>query len=441
MSTRYATKSGKPINAPALFVNPQTETDARILRRTVQDNPSETAYIEGIVVSLKDYRLVRKGLAADQTMLTLEALQINDRIKTIEPSLHILFQGASNDKEELMNVPLNGRHLGDIQLIPGGLRLRDVVAKIKSFEPNQQYEKIVHHIKEVYPYMDLLIQPIMELAINEDSDFVVVPSVPITISNSLIDFQVEKARSMNRTGKVLANTVFPKAMEKRDLMFLLTINPSVLRHDNFDKIISTLIIEEKGKETVYPDQIGIRIMNLDKNKIEEIQTLLDFLAKLAETLKVHKKQIPIHLLNVRNFGYVALCYGATTVTTPIAKEPYLQISSPTTVKDRKGRFYHPEHMVDYKYEKCLALSRPFGYVIPCFCKICKEVQTFLSIQEPAKWNEFRRIHFLLAKSIEIEEIKKAPASTLNRHLQQKFSRSKDTVWVAFLDKVPVLTFK
>src|SRR5437870_4507722 len=119
--------------------------------------------------------------------------------------------------------------------------------------------------------MDLLIQPIMELAIEENSDFVVIPSVPITISTSLIDFQVEKARNMNKAGKVLATTMFPKAMQKRDLMFLLTINPSVLKPDNFDKIISTLIIEEAGKETVYPDQIGIRIMNLDKNKIEEIQ--------------------------------------------------------------------------------------------------------------------------------------------------------------------------
>ena len=42
-------------------------------------------------------------------------------------------------------------------------------------------------------------------------------------------------------------------------------------------------------------------MNLDKNKIEEIQTLLDFLSKLALTIKLHKKQIPIHLFNVREY--------------------------------------------------------------------------------------------------------------------------------------------
>lgn len=441
MTTPYATKSGRSFNAPSLFVNPQTEADAKILTETVQKYPSETAHIEGIVVSLKDYRLVRKGLHADNATLTLEALHINDRIKSIEPSLHIIYQGASKDKDELMNVSLNGKHLGDFQLIPGGLRLRDVVAKIKSFEPNQQIEKIVHHIKEVYPYMDLLISPIMELEINENSDFIIVPSVPITISTNLIDFQVEKARSMNRTGKVLANTLFAKAMEKRDLMFLLTLNPSVLKHDNFDKIISTLIIEEEGKETIYPDQIGIRIMNLDKNKLEEIQTLLDFLAKLTEMVKTRKKQIPIHLFNVREFGYVALCYGATTITTPIARAPYVQMSSPTKARDKRGKFYHPEHMLDYTHDKALALTRRFGYTIPCFCKICQESKTFLNVSEPDRWNEFRRVHFLLTKHIEIEEIKKAPTSTLNRHIQQKFARSKDTVWVAFLDKIPVLTFK
>jgi len=137
---------------------------------------------------------------------------------------------------------------------------------------------------------------------------------------------------------------------------------------------------------------------------------------------------------------VALCYGATTVTTPIARTPYVHIASPSAVKDKRGRFYHPDHMMDYRHEKCLALSRPFGYAIPCCCKICKQMPTFLNVQDPAKWNEFRRIHFLLAKNIEIEEMQKAPTTTLNRHIQQKFSRSKDTVWVAFLDKVPVLTF-
>lgn len=441
MTTPYTTKSGKQFNAPALFVNPQTEADARILTETIQKYPSATVHIEGIVVSLKDHRSVRKGLHAEQATLTLEALQINDRIKTIEPSLYILFQGTTKDKEELMNVEIDGKHLGDLQLFAGGLRLRDVISKVKLFEPNQQIEKIEHHIKEVYPYMDLLIKPIMELEIKEKSEFVIVPSVPVTISTSLIDFQVDKARSMNKAGKLVVDTLFQKEMGKRDLMFLLTINPSVLRQDNIDKIISTLIIEEEGKETIYPDQIGIRITNMDKNKIEEIQTILDFIAKLVETLKIHKKQIPIHLLNVREFGYVAFCYGATTITSPIARSPYVQISSPTTQKDNKGKFYHSEHMLDYTYPKTLALARSFGYIIPCYCKRCQEVKTFLNVREPNVWNEFRRVHFLLAKNLEIEEIKKAPASVLNRHIQQKFSRSKDTVWVGFLDKIPILTFK
>ncbi len=96
-------------------------------------------------------------------------------------------------------------------------------------------------------------------------------------------------------------------------------------------------------------------------------------------------------------------------------------------------------MFDYTYEKLLALSRGVDYIIPCYCKACLNKKNFLEAKK--EWNEFRRMHFLLAKHIEMKEIKEAPATTLNRHLQQKFSRSKQTVWLAFLDKIPILTFK
>ena len=247
---------------------------------------------------------------------------------------------------------------------------------------------------------------------------------------------------MNKAGKVLADTLLEKEMRKRDIMFLLTVNPSVLKPENFDDILSTLIITEEGKDTIYPDQIGIRVMNLDKNRSEDVQSIVDTIAALARRLELDKKLIPIHLFNVREFGYVGFCYGATTMTTPIARSPYIQIRSANAGKvDRRGRLYHMNDMEDYTYEKSLALSRSRGYEIPCYCSVCKEVGNYTKVQEPTNWNEFRRTHFLLAKDLEMREIKDAPTETINQHLKQKFSRSKQTYWLAFLDNTPVLTFR
>ena len=439
MTTSYNTKSGKKFNAPSTFVNPQTEIDAVVIRNAIQSLPSQTAYLEGIVVSLKDWRAVRRGLNADQATL-FETLGINDRIKIIDNSLHILFQGASQDKESLMNVELNGKRIGDFQLIPGGQRLRDVVMRIKSLDPSQRKEKIEHYMRELYPYMDLLTQPMMKFSIEEGSDFVVVPSVPLSISSGLIELQIEKARSMNKAGKIFADTLFSKSMEKRDLMFMITLSPSIVKPEYFDQIASTVIIEEEGKETIYPDQIGIRIMHLDKNNTDSIQSLLDFITHLATKLKASKRQIPIHIFNVREFGYVTFCYGATTITTPIAKSPYIQIFNSNKSKpDMMGRYYHPIDMEDYTYDKSLALSRQSNYRLPCHCVVCELAQNFLIVKDD--WNSFRRKHFLLIKHMEMSEIKSAPAITLYRHMQQKFSRSKQTVWLAFLDKQTILTFR
>ena len=85
-----------------------------------------------------------------------------------------------------------------------------------------------------------------------------------------------------------------------------------------------------------------------------------------------------------------------------------------------------------------SLSRSFEYILPCHCKVCQREKNFLKAKE--YWNSFRRQHFILAKHLEMQEIKEAPSSVLNRHLQQKFSRSKQTIWLAFLDQQPILTF-
>ena len=433
MTTPHQLKSKKKFNAPALFVNPQSILDAEALRKTISDYPSETAYIEGIVVSLKDLEQVIIGL---QQSALFNANEIIGRIRIIDPAFNTIFQGYSASKDALMNVEIdNKKKVGDYQLIAGGLRLRDVVARIGTVDKNKIKEKADRYINEIYPYMDILVSPIMKNSIDKRSDMVIVPCVPIT-NSLLISRQVEQARKMNRAGKILAETLFAKEMENRDLMFMLTVNMSVIRQENYDEMISTLIIHDND-QIIFPDQIGIRLENEDNSNVEATQSFLDFIARLARTLKNYNKEIPIHLFNVRESGYVAFCYGATTITSPIATPPSIKRSTTGGYVTDMGKYYHPTHMLDYRYEKLLALTR-IEYILPCHCKVCEREKNLLKVRD--NWNQFRREHFLLVKHIEMKEIKEAPSSVLNRHIQQKFSRSKQTVWLAFLDQQPILTF-
>ena len=94
---------------------------------------------------------------------------------------------------------------------------------------------------------------------------------------------------------------------------------------------------------------------------------------------------------------------------PIARLPYVQIISPTSKRDIRGRYYHPTHMIDYTYEKALASSCSFEYIIPCHCNRCQQDVRFTKVQDNRLRNEFRREHFILAKQLEMKEIKKRPA--------------------------------
>ena len=374
----------------------------------------------------------------DLQQSTLTNIDVDDKLSFIDPGFHIIFQGYSDDKNNLMNVEVDKKKIGDYQLIPGGLRLRDVVSAITAMKKNKPIEKNERYVKEVYPYMDNLVNPTMKTEIEYNSDIIVIPSVPITLP-SMITRQTSQAKKMNKSGKVLSDTIFAKEMQKRDLMFMLTLNMSVVQQEYYDDLINTVIIKDKNSdEELFPDQIGIRVMN-DDNDVEKTQSFLDFLARLTRTLQNYQKEIPIHIFNVRENGYVMFAYGATTITTPIATPQYIRRGSNTgSFTTTKGKYYHPIHMLDYKYEKMLSLSRSFDYVLPCHCRECQKQKNFLVAKE--HWNLFRRRHFLLVKHLEMQEIKDVPSAVLHRHLQQKFSRSKITGLIAYLDQQPILTF-
>lgn len=435
MATPYQLKSKKNFNAPSLFVNPQSVMDLISVKNVITDSPDDSANIEGIVCSLKDWQSLEMTL--HQSSLVNQD-KIDNKIRVLDPALPILFQGYSTDKTSIMNIEIDGgKKIGDYQLISGGLRLRDVLDTIGSLEKSRSKEKGDRYVKDIYPYMDLLVNPIIKYGIENKFDIIANPSVPVT-NSQLLPQQIAQVRKMNRAGKILVDTLFAKEMEKRDLMFLLTANMSIIKQENYDDLISALIIrDEKTDEVILPDQIGIRLANEDNN-VEATQSFLDFIARLARTLKNQKLEIPIHIFNVREFGYVCFSYGATAITTPIATPPSIKRSVIGGYVTSDGKYYHPIDLLDYRYEKLLALSRGHNYTLPCHCKACEKEKNLIKAKD--RWNQFRREHFLYAKHLEMKEIKDAPSNVLNRHLQQKFSRSKQTNWLAVLDQQPILTF-
>ncbi len=435
MVTPYQLKSKKKFNAPSLFVNAQSLMDVQAIKKIITDSPVDSANIEGIVFSLKDWNSVKTEI---RQRSIINQNHIDDKIKILDPSLPILFQGYSNDKTFFMNIELDGgKKIGDYQLITGGLRLRDVLSTISSLEKSNTKEKGDRYVKDVYPYMDLLINPIMKYGIDNKFDVITIPSVPVT-NSSLITPQIEQVRKMHKAGKVLADTLFAKEMEKRDLMFLLNVNMSIVKQENYDDLIGTLIIrDEKTDEIIVPDQIGIRLANEETN-VETVESFLDFMARLARALKNHKLVIPIHVFNVREFGYVCFSYGATAITSPIATPPAIKHFVKGGYVTSDGKYYHPADLVDYRYEKLRALTRSHNYALPCHCITCEKEKNLIKAKD--RWNAFRREHFLYTKHLEMQEIKDAPSNVLNNHLKQKFSRSKQTNWLAFLDQQPILTF-
>ena len=83
------------------------------------------------------------------------------------------------------------------------------------------------------------------------------------------------------------------------------------------------------------------------------------------------------------------------------------------------------------YDSFLDKTRSKNYRFPCHCEICEK---FLNIPSVEKnyWNEFRRIHFLLVKNMEMKELRDA-ASHLRIALKDKIARSHQTVWLPYLD--------
>jgi hypothetical protein len=396
-------KCGKKLKFPSMFINIKNNMEARILRNiiTAYKNSDGINQIDGIYISIKDWNKV-SGLIKT-SYIEKPNYPLTDRTILIDPSLYLLFSGFDDDKISLSDsIP---------QLEP----LQPIINEISKH--TSQRDKIYENIDKVYPLLDSrVIYGFIESQITNNADIIMAPTTPIS-SQTKVEEQIKKNKEMNRASKILFDTVFSAYKDKKDFMNVLPLRPSVIKTDNLELLKDAILINN-------PDQLGVQLLGLDETNSNQISLLLKLIKDLSETNK------PLHILNVREFGYVTFCYGANSLATPIAVDPYPGISISDQPIPRRGSYYHYLDMTDDSYEILLGKTRP-TYDFPCHCEICIRNKKAMDIGE-SFWNEFRRVHFLLVKNMEMKELRERNAP-LKDALRDKFSRSSQTVWIPYLN--------
>ena len=287
-------------------------------------------------------------------------------------------------------------------------------------------EKIERYIVDVYPYLDRLVFDLLKFQIDNGADIIVAPSVPIT-SRSFATKQIEKASRMNADSKALMDTIFSSQSKQRDFLIMLTVNAGILDSDFVDPIFGMLRRYE-------PDHIGIKLLNLNPSDSVRVESTLRFISDLRKALQIEGANIPIHIFNVREFGYVTYCHGATSIVSPIATTPYIYLdreNPPDPIP--LGRYYHPIDMTDDTFELLCEKTMQENFRLPCHCKICEEVLTVPNVKD--NFNRFRKVHFILAKNLEMKEIRFVEESVLHIGLKNRFANSKSMTWVPYLDRM------
>ena len=181
------TKNGKFFRAPAIFLMPKIDMDAKILaeanhRYPRTRNGMSLEHIDGLVFNLKDYREMW-GTISQTTFQDTEDIpkrSLTDRVKIINPGLEFLLRGNDSDRDKMKATGL---------FDPSTVRMVDRIADSDT-SPSVKTEKIV---SEVYPRIHAgTINSILKYQMNEGADIIVFPSVPIT-STRYFESQIEKA--------------------------------------------------------------------------------------------------------------------------------------------------------------------------------------------------------------------------------------------------------
>ncbi len=416
-------KNNKSFRGPSIFFNPQTEPEGRIIRETIaqypiRENGTGLENIDGFLVFAKDWKNVSKGLALQQASLSANR-PIQDRVLVIPFDLEFLLRGIETDRQKMYNTGIF-----DTKLKP---TLEDVVAVQGTNERNDRM------INEIYPLLDTRTNSqMLRQQLDNNVDILTMSAVPIT-STRQIDRQIVKAQGMIDESYTLLENVFTAySNDKIDTMNYLAVSASVIKPENYNKIISVLTRNA-------PHHIGLRVTNLNQSNENQIINVFNFVAELHDTIKTTDKEIPIHLIGFDHLSYLGWAFGVSAVTLPLVTDPYFfgkrGDSQPT--KPRKGAYYHPEDRTFYTIDVLFNKTRP-DYTFPCYCDICQKYRTIVNVPDNF-WNDFRRVHTILMRNSELRMIRESPAPT-DVALREMFLRSKKMSWTQFLPDKPSIAF-
>lgn len=386
-------RNGKRLDMPSLFVNPQTSRDSQILKSVNsiygKNEDGGIPHIEGIIVRLCDCKTVGIQGLIEQTALSGPSL--SEKVIVIDPALDIIFQGTKDRKNRLFKMKK-----------PNFEELAESFSKINSINyEDLEITRLQDIIDRIYPLLDInFIRQTLEFQLNLNTDICVIPSVPLTTMN-YFDEQIAKIRDMHRIGFSLMQTIMDPD-KKFDWMFLISLHPRLINNNTIPKIKETLTMHQV-------DHYGIKLLNDPDTDPMQLQFLVNFLDELDLERETLENTPSIHLWNTRELGYMAWCHGVNIVGNPIATYPYFRDTGedhPEPPSERTGRYYHPRKKIDVDKEILLNEARKHNYAFPCSCEACSNGKTVIElIEDPRRWNKFRRTHFLLAKNEEVNILK------------------------------------
>jgi len=422
----YLLRNGKRLTFPSLFIRPSTHAEAIIAYKAFSETPSETQGIAGYVCGLKDWNAIAPVLSERTPRIDNYPDHTKQKIRMIDPDLHLLFTGPRNEKREMMNVRMNNETLGDITVpgVMGPVPLRRAVeAAIGEIE--SPIPKAQNYANRFYAHIDRFTYGIEKFQIDSDADIIVGSYVPIT-TTSIADRQIDKTRKLLRDSSLMLDRIFTGARKTKDFMAMIAANARIFDTEYTEDILDLAIRNSA-------DHIGIKLLNFNDKDTARTASVLRFITTLRKRLDELRKPTPIHLFNVMSeFAYAAFCHGAYSGAVPIATLPDLHFDPNNQPSPEiKGRYYHPIDMSYDTYEELSVKTNAQDFAPPCDCPSCASCQTIM--QALPRWAAFRKEHFLFRKSEEMIEIRKTSARNLNVKLQDKFARSQATSYLPYLE--------
>jgi len=202
-----------------------------------------------------------------------------------------------------------------------------------------------------------------------------IPPVPIVDSEGMLDI----ALRINRLAKAIAPRTKPYAT-------YLLLQKSVLRND---ALVNKIIEYMKAD----PTQLTIiKIKNLDLWSAGLVRQREAY-RRLMDTMCEIRKKNPSKLyMALENWfvSFASACYGFNIVSTSM--HGYDRDSEYGT--NTRGSWFDPDLMYYVPFEDLETIVHNNGNRLPCYCSICKQIESLENIERDA-WNMLRREHYVL----------------------------------------------